>query len=78
MDSKQLLAERLAKAEGRVKQAEELVARQIELIERLEDNGLDTTEETGLLRAFQELLVSHVAERDRVREQLTLVSEESH
>lgn len=78
MDSGQQLAERLAKAEGRVTRAKWIVAQQIELIERLKDIGRDTTEESGLLRAFQELLVMHIDERDRVREQLHLVSEKPH
>lgn len=76
MDRKQI-SERLVKAEGRVKRAEEIVSRQIELIERLEDTGVDTTQETGLLKALQGLLVVHIAERDRVREQLPLESAKS-
>jgi len=72
MDPEQL-DERLGKAEGRVKRAEWIVAEQIKMIERLKDNGVDTTEETGLLRAFQELLVMHIGERDRVREQLAML-----
>lgn len=72
------IAERLVKAECRVKDAEEIVSRQIELIERLQDDGINTTQEAGLLRALQELLVVHITERDRVREQLTLESEKSH
>lgn len=78
MDTEQQLAERLAKAEGRVKRAKWIVAQQIELIERLQVSGHDTSEENGLLRAFRELLVIHIGERDRLREQLPPESEKSH
>ena len=74
MDPEQL-DERLGRAEGRVKRARWIVAQQIKLIERLNNSGVDTTEETGLLSAFQELLVMHIDERDRVREQLATVPE---
>lgn len=69
MDRKQLL-EHLALAERHVKQGEEHVARQIDLIARLEAGGHDTTEAKRLLGEFQELLAVHIVGRDRLLEQL--------
>lgn len=65
-------AERMAQAERNVKLAEELVARQVELISDLKARGCDTTDPQRLLRQFQELLATNVAERYKTREEISV------
>lgn len=73
MDREQLIAH-LAQAERHVKLGEDHIARQKELVARLEAHGLDTTEAKRLLCEFQELLTVHIAGRDRMRHELALAS----
>jgi len=73
MDREQIAAH-LAEAERHIKQGEDHIERQFEVIARLESAGLDTTEAKRLLAEFEKLLAIDIATRDRVREELVRAS----
>jgi hypothetical protein len=67
-----ILEEHLTLAETHVAQGIEHVARQREVIAKLERGGLSTLQAVGTLVQFQELLHLHIADRDRLRRELGL------
>ena len=69
MDREQL-TEHLAQAERHIEQSYEHIARQSELVTRLQRDGHETSEAKRLLAEFEELLKIHIAGRDRLREEL--------
>jgi hypothetical protein len=62
------LTEQLAQAERIIEYAFELIARQSELVKRLQRDGDDPIEAKHLLAELKELLAIHFADRDRLRE----------
>ena len=60
----------LAQAERHVAQGDVIVARQRELVSRLERAGLDTKAASLLLRQFEISQALHVAHRNRRRKEL--------
>ncbi|MBW9064386.1 hypothetical protein JNB71_13745 [Rhizobium herbae] len=71
MDHLALIHEHLAAAERRVADGERHVALQREIVAKLERNGSDTARVRQLLSTFEEALMWHIAERDRlIREKL--------
>ena len=74
MDHNELI-DHLAQAERHVKLGEEHIARQTELIARMELQGLDTGEAKRLLGVFKEMLAVHIAGRNRLREMLVTAAE---
>ena len=65
-----MLETHLAQAEGHVAQGERHVARQRKLVAKLERDGHDTSEPKRLLSQFEEMLVIHIADRDRLLKEL--------
>jgi hypothetical protein len=64
----------LEMAERHVSQGLRCVARQIELIEKLELGRHDTSEANRLLRQFQDVLELHIHDRNRLRKELAAPS----
>jgi hypothetical protein len=62
----------LAEAERQIADSERLIARQRKLVAELERDGHDTAIARNLLTLFEELLATHVSERDRLQSQLEL------
>jgi hypothetical protein len=62
--------ERLARAEGRVAEAERLLAHQRVIVAQLERDAHDADHALALLKTFEQTYASLVAERDRLRDQL--------
>jgi hypothetical protein len=65
-----MLQDRLAAAERHVSEAERHVANQREHVSQLEREGHETGHAKRLLEQLEEVLAIHVAERDRLREEL--------
>lgn len=61
---------RLAQCERHVALGAEHVRSQRELIAKLEKDGHDTTAAAALLLQFEELQALHIADRDRLRQEL--------
>lgn len=59
----------LAQAERHVADGEKTVARQREIVARLERDGHDASTARELLSAFEESLVMHKADRERLRQE---------
>jgi len=64
--------EYLAKADRNVREGERDVARQLQVVDDLERNGLDTGEAKELLLQFEEMLATCIADRNRLRRQVGL------
>ena len=64
------LRQHLALTEKHVSMGEEHLARQKELIAELEGNGHDSTQARHLLRLFERSQELHVADRNRLRDEL--------
>lgn len=64
----------LQAAEEHVANGERQIARHSELISTLERAGHDTTSATALLRELEQTQIQHVAERDRLRAELAVLS----
>jgi hypothetical protein len=64
------IEEHLALAERHVSEGERHVSRQRELIAQLERDGHDATQAHDLLLQFEELQEMHLADRDRLRDEL--------
>jgi len=62
----------LLQAERHVSEGESHVARVRAVIAERQHQGLDAREATDLLRQFEELQATHIAERDRLRKDLGL------
>jgi phage shock protein A len=69
MDRK-LLEDHLSAAERQLTEVGRNVANQRELVSQLEREGHDTESAARQLEELQEVLAMHVADRDRIREQL--------
>jgi len=65
-----VLLRRLVEAERHLAAYEQVVARQRHVIDRIARGGHDTTEASALLREFQGIQTTHVADRDRLRVEL--------
>ena len=65
-----VLQDHLAAAEQYLDEAEWHVANQREHVSQLERDGIDTTEPVRLLAELEEVLALHLADRDRLREEL--------
>jgi len=61
----------LAQAEKHIAEGEQHLARQRELIAELERDGHDTTTAIELLHTFEQSQAGHVADRDRIRAELS-------
>lgn len=66
-----LIEAHLAQAEKHVAQGERHIAEQRKRIARLADHGHDTNAAKDLLHGFERTQASHLADRDRLREELT-------
>jgi hypothetical protein len=66
-----MIAEHLAQEERHVTLGEKQVAEQRERVIILGQDGHDTTGAASLLSQFEELQALHVADRDRLRRELT-------
>ena len=64
------LSQHLNQAERHVILGERHVARQRQLVAGLEASGLDASRSRALLATFEDLLVLHKADRDRLRYEL--------
>jgi hypothetical protein len=62
--------EHLAQVELQVAECEKAVGGQREIVAGLERDGLDVTRARRLLLFFEESLAMHVADRDRLRQEL--------
>jgi hypothetical protein len=65
------LQDRLAAAERHVAEAERHVAAQREFLAQLQREGHDTAQAKRLLEQFEEVLAIHIADRDRLRKELS-------
>jgi hypothetical protein len=65
-----LIERHLSQAEQHVLDGRGHVARQRRLIARLRRDGHDLGEAQDLLRILEETLASHIADRDRLRQEL--------
>ena len=65
--NKQILLDHLALAERHVSEGETHVARQRELVAKLERGDHETGLARALLQKFEELLAIHKVDRDRLR-----------
>jgi hypothetical protein len=73
MDQK-MVEEHLARAETHVKEGETHIARQGELVAKLEQDGHDSVEARASLILFQEMQAMHIADRDRLRKELDRIT----
>jgi hypothetical protein len=64
-----MLEQHLPQAEGHITLGKGHIARQHEIIAELERDGHDTTEAKRLLAIFEETKM-HLADRDRIRQEL--------
>jgi hypothetical protein len=62
-----MILDHLAFVLRHITEGERIIARQHEIIASLERTGLDTLEAKAVLREFEELLGTFVADRDRLR-----------
>lgn len=67
------LQDHLAQAERHVREGEERISRQVGLITRLEQHGHDTLDAKRLLEQLNQIIVSHRADRDRLKAELAAV-----
>jgi hypothetical protein len=66
-----MLEQHLAQAERHVIEGESHVKRQRELVAGLKRDGHDASQAIDLLRQFEQLQEMHVADRDRLRKELS-------
>jgi hypothetical protein len=69
-DTLNTLERHLRQAEGRVTQGEHLLARQRQLVAKLEQHGPNAVAAKAFLAQLEEMLQMHVADRDRIRQEL--------
>jgi hypothetical protein len=74
MTDRAMLEQDLSMAERHMIQGTEHVARQRELVARLENDGQDLFQAKQLLARFEELLHLHIVDRDRILGQLGLAA----
>jgi hypothetical protein len=70
MDRRNMLRQQLARAERHVAEGHEILERQRQLITRMHELGLDTTEYAGRLARFEATQAAHIADRDRLMQEL--------
>jgi len=68
---RELLTKHLALAEKHVLEGERHIRRQREIIEELRQHGHDTSAASKLLAEFERTQASHIADRDRLRGELS-------
>jgi hypothetical protein len=71
-EDRRMWEEHLALAEAHIAQGEQTVARQRRIVEDLERDGHDARTARELLIQFEEVLRTHLADRDRLRHELGL------
>jgi hypothetical protein len=69
-----MILDHLAIVRRHVAKGEQIVARQREIIARLESAGCDASDAKRLLLQFEELQSLHVADRDRLEKALAEIS----
>jgi len=69
-----LIISYLQAAEEQVANGDRQIARHCDLIFTLERAGHDTTSAIALLRELKQMQIQHVAERDRLRDELAVLS----
>ena len=69
-----LLISSLQAAEEPIANGERQIARHSDLISTLQRAGHDTTSAIALLRELKQMQIQHVAERDRLRDELAVLS----
>jgi hypothetical protein len=69
-----MILDHLAIVRRHVAGGEQIVARQREIIARLERAGCDTSDATRLLLQFEEVQSLHVAHRERLEKKLSEIS----
>jgi hypothetical protein len=74
MPDRTLILDHLARARRHVAEAERHVANQREIVAQKERHGHDTATSRQLLGQFQELYRMHVADRDRLEQELHEIS----
>jgi hypothetical protein len=74
MLDRETLLQHFSLAERHVSQGERHVARQREIVAELKDDGRDLETARNLLASFEELYRRHVADRDRIRQELANVA----
>ena len=70
-ESRARMLQHLQEAERHVEQGRQHLRKQCELIEQLEQDGHDSSSARDLLHALEQTQMMHIADRDRIREQLT-------
>jgi hypothetical protein len=73
-----MLEDHLALAERHVSEADGHVGRQLQRVLELERDGHDTQQARELLRQFSDLRALHIADRDRLRAELSRSGENKH
>jgi hypothetical protein len=74
MPDRTLILDHLASARRHVAEAERHVAHQREIVAQRERDGHDTATSKQLLDQFEELYRMHVADRDRLEQELDEIS----
>jgi hypothetical protein len=64
------IEEHLEQARRHVAEGEEHVARQQQIVDELERDGHDTTQAREVLKVFEETLATHVADQERLEQEL--------
>ena len=66
-----MLQQHLEEAERHVERGKKLLQKQCEILDRLKRDGHDTSVATDMLHMLEQSQMTHIADRDRIREQLT-------
>jgi len=75
MDKKSMLLDHLAQARRHIAEGELHVARQRELVAKLERDAHDARQARQTLNQFEELQQLHLADRDRLEKELAELSD---
>ena len=70
-ESRKRIRQHLEEAERHVQRGKELLRKQCELIDQLKRDGHDASGARDLLHTLEHIQIIHIADRDRMREQLT-------
>ena len=70
-ESRDRMRQHLEEAERHVEQGRQHLRKQCEVIDRLQRDGHDPSSARKLLHALEQTQIMHIADRDRIREQLT-------
>ena len=70
-ENRAFMVQRLEEAERHVEQGRQLLRKQCELIDKLKRDGHDSSDAIYLLHTLEQTQLMHIADRDRIREQLT-------